>query len=174
MAKTKEEKAKEAEVRRLAALAKKGIEEVVVTEEYLKEHPEVEAEGAKVGDTIQVPVPPKTTDDKLDLNKEVSILKNGEYIRTYPAGMGEEVRGFLSKDGGKYVAVDPKKIVSITVSWRESVKRKDEETGRVVDTGRMASKSVVFTEKTHGKEWKKEARALAIVTPKRSCVAQLG
>jgi hypothetical protein len=154
--------------------AKKEVEELVVTQEYFDAHPELEADGVAVGDTIEVPVAPKETDSKLNLDKEVSILKGMEYIRTYPAGMKEAVAGFLSKDEGKYVAVDPKKIVSVTVSWRESIKRKDEDTGRMVDTGRMETKTSVFTEKTHGVDFKKKARSLANESVKRSCVASLG
>lgn len=150
---------------------KKGeVEEITVDEAYLEAHPELVEEGVAVGDVIEVPVMPKVTDSKLNLNKEVSILKGDEYIRTYPAGMEAEVEGFLSKDG-KYVAVSPEKIVSITVSWRENVLRKDEDSGRMIDTGRMVTKSQMFTETTHGADWKTLARENANSAPKRACIA---
>ncbi len=154
--------------------ANSEVEEVVVDETYLAEHPELEADGVAIGDTIEVPKAPVATNSKLDLDKEVSILKGSEYIRTYPAGMEEAVAGFLTKEGGKYIAVDPKSIKTITVGWRESVKTKEESTGRTIDTGRMASKAVKFSEATHGEKWKDEARALANFAPKRSCIAVLG
>lgn len=151
---------------------------VVVTEEYLAEHPELIEEGVAVGDTIGVDPEPKKevveepkvkTDAKLDLDGEVAIVKNEEYIRTYPAGNEENVKSFLSKDG-KYAAVEPKKILSITVSWRESERKKDDVTGRVVDTGRLLTRTNVFTA-ANGADWMKKARTLANEGQRRSCIA---
>lgn len=164
MAKKTESKAKEDKK------AKVQTEEVVVTQEYLDNHPELEAEGVAVGDTIEVAVAPKETSSKLDLDGEVAIVKGAEFIRVYPEGNEENVKSFLSKNDGKYVAVDPSTITRITVAWRESIKQKDPDSGRVTDTGRLETKNVVFTEKTHGTNWMKEARTLANEAPRRSCV----
>lgn len=150
-------------------------ETLVVDEAYLEAHPDLKDEGVAVGDTIEVPAVPKETAKGLDLDGEVSILKGEEYIRTYPEGNEENVKSFLSKDG-KYVAVDPASIVSIQVSWRESIKRQDDSSTRIIDTGKMETKSVIFSEDTHGENWKAEARAKANEngTQRRSCTAKLG
>jgi len=174
----KETKAKSAKVGAVKApekeekKAKKGeVEEVTVTKDYLEAHPELEAEGVSVGDVIEVPVAPKETSPKLKMSGAVAILKGEEFVRVYPEGSEEQVKSFLSKDG-KYVAIDPEKIASVTVSWRENVMKKDEETGRMVDTGRLKAMSEVFTEK-NGENWLKKARELANAAPRRSCIARL-
>ncbi len=153
---------------------KSDVEEVVVDQAYIEAHPDLEAEGVKVGDTIEVSVAPKETSKGLDLDGEVSILKGSEYIRTYPEGNEENVKSLLSKDS-KYVAVEAESIVEITVTWRESIKRESENNpGRMTDTGKMETKSVTFSEKTNGENFKAEARSLANQSPRRSCTARLG
>jgi hypothetical protein len=159
--------AKKVEAKKVAKA--KEVEEIVVSQEYFEAHPELEAEGVSVGDTIEVPVMPKETSDKLDLDAETAIIKGSEFIRVYPEGNEENVKSFLSKDS-KYVAISPASINRITVSWRESIKSKDADSGRIVDTGKMETKVSVFTEKTHGADWMKKARAMANEAPKRSCV----
>lgn len=159
---------------------KEEVKEFVVTEEYLTEHPELIAEGVSVGDTIAVDDKPKAVVEdeivakpakKIDLDGEIAILKGEEFVRIYPEGNEDNVKGFLSKES-KYIAVKPSDITSITVSWRESEKKKDEDTGRIIDTGRLLTQTVIFSEKD-GKDWQMKARTLANSGVRRSCVVIL-
>jgi hypothetical protein len=165
---------------KVAKKVEEEVKEFVVTEEYLNEHPELIADGVTVGDTIAVDDKPKAVEPaeevkkpvkKIDLDEEVAILKGEEFIRVYPEGNEENVKGFLSKDD-KYVAVKPSDMLSITVSWRENEKRKDEDTGRIVDTGRLLTQTNMFSAKD-GEDWMMKARILANEGPRRSCVVIL-
>jgi len=156
--------------KKVSAPKGEALEEVLVTDEYLASHPELAEQGISAGDTIEVTATPKETSSKLDLDGEVSILRGDEYVRTYQEGSKEAVQSFLSKDG-KYIAVDPSTIVSINVSWRESIKEKDQDTGTMKDTGRMTTKTRVFSEKD-GSNWMSQARQCANETTRRSCTAK--
>lgn len=102
----------------------------------------------------------------------IAIIKGEEFVRVYPKGQEEEAQEFLQKDPNR-VAVSPKEIASITVSWRENEKKKDSDTGKLMDTGRLITKSHTFTEKDNGEDWFKQARRLANEGVRRSCVVKL-
>ena len=99
----------------------------------------------------------------------VAIMKGEEFIRIYPKGLEDKAEELLAKDPN-LTGVSPKAIKSITVSWRESEKVKEEVTGRMVDTGRMITQSHKFTP-SNGDNWQMDARELANSGPRRSCIA---
>ncbi len=180
MAKEKEVKKKKVKTGVKAELKQDTIE---ITEEIAKLNPFLADEGVNVGETVVLDADLKAIlqmpEKKVGGTKEatkfscpISILKGGEYIRTYPEGQEEQAKSFLSKDPN-YQAIEPDEIVSISVSWRENEVKKDSETGRMVDTGRLLSQNIIFSEKNNGENWMKLARALANAGPKRSCVAKL-
>lgn len=102
----------------------------------------------------------------------IAILKGNEFIRVYPKGQEAEASEFLGKNLNMR-GLSPKDLVSITVQWRENEKKKDTDTGRIVDTGRLITKTHVFSEKNNGEDWFKQARRLASEGPRRSCVASV-
>lgn len=178
-----------------AEASKGALPTVEVTEELFALNKELfEAEGVEVGATIELTKElseslsfpegfdlAKQGETKEDAKAEkkgksvscpVAILKGDEYVRTYEKGQEEQAAMFLGKNPS-YVAVEPEQVASITVQWRENETRKDADTNRMVDTGKLVSKVFVFSLASHGEGFMQEARALANAGVKRSCVVSL-
>lgn len=138
--KTAEQKAADKAKREAAKAAKAAAEatgptmvKITVTEEYLAEHPEInegraEEDKVAVGDEIEVeeaPAPVGTepqapvkggTVAKVKKGEGYSILKHGEYIRTYDNK--EDAETFCAKNASIGVhAVAESDIVGITVEF---------------------------------------------------------
>lgn len=190
----KKTEAKKTEVKKGGA-KKSEKELLVITQEIFDTNAFLADEGVNVGDQIEFtkelkgkivlpaeekPEPkvgavkaPKITCPVSILNRVDAEGKSGEYVRTYEKGQEAEAISFLGKDAN-YKAVDPESIVSITVSYRENEIKKDSDTGRMLDTGKVLNRAVLFTESKDGAEWMKKAITLAHAGPRRACVAKLG
>lgn len=154
----------------------KVVKTLEVTQEILDLNPELLA-GVEVGDEVEMSDEIKLPEEKAEVKApkikgDIAILKGDEYIRTYSAELAETARDFINKDPNRTM-IGADSIDSIIVSWRESEKQKDSDTGRMVDTGRMLTNTNVFTEKTHGADFAMKARALANEGVRRSCTAVL-
>ena len=99
----------------------------------------------------------------------IAILRGDEFVRVYPEGSEEQAAEFLSKNYDTR-GVDPDSLSRITVSWRENEKKKDDSSGRMVETGNLVTRLHVFTP-DNGEDWFNQARSLANEGQRRSCVA---
>lgn len=123
--------------------------------------------------TLKMPEPKVGANTKPTAVKCPAVfLKGEEYVRTYQKGQEEAAQEFALKNPD-YKVVSPEDVHSIVVTWRENETKKDSNTGRVEDTGRLVTRSETFSEDTHGENWMSQARRLANDGQRRSCVAKL-
>lgn len=127
---------------------------MVVTEEFLAEHPEIAEQGYKVGEEIVV----ENTDDQEEMGEtpelggpkkgsDVAIVKGSEFIRVYPKTTDSEaIIGFLSKDA-KYKQVNADDIKKLSVEWNAEIPDPNNPGSKVT-----ALQRAIFTRETHGEE----------------------
>lgn len=130
---------------------------ITVTAEWLEAHPDAVASGVKIGDEVEVaeapaPVGIEPTEPVLggtvpDLKKGegYSILKSGEYIRTY--ANKEDAVTFCTKKASEGVhAVPESSVVGITVEYEGKT-----------ETGALTSLYKNFNVDEQGQDFKSEA-----------------
>lgn len=96
----------------------------VVTQEYFDAHPELEEQGVKVGDEIEVEEEtetekePEKKESKKAAKGRFAVIQNNQYIRSYDDKDAAEA--FASKEGhaGRKV-IDESTIVGVTVSFKK-------------------------------------------------------
>lgn len=132
--------------------------EITVTQEYLTAHPEIEAQGAKVGDVIEVeeapapvgvepevPAPTGAAIATFKKGEGYSILESGQYIRTYDNH--EDAAMFCGKHADmNAIAVAESIVIGVTVEFDTTA------TNGAATTGYKE-----FTEATNGESFKADA-----------------